>query len=297
MIHSCIGGSRIVREAPPGSLVVDLGATKVAAAVSSRTRTSALPVLPRATDELAWVTAWIAEDLTSAIDRIVVAAAPEMDAHGVVRRWPNRPGWLGLSLGAALAWDGVSVEILADGAAAALGEASEQGLARMLYLGLGTGVATGWVVDGVPVPLREPIDLAHTTIADRSAVCVCGRRGCVQAWASGRGMMDRIVELGLGDLSWNDIARRWSGPALAQVRRGAVEALAAASRVGAEVFGCEIVVIGGRLVTLLPELVAEVREVVVDGPDVRAGRLGGDATLQGAAALAQTVHPSPRPQC
>ncbi|GAB3086037.1 ROK family protein [Nocardioides zeae] len=285
-----------MREAPSGSLVVDLGATKVASVVSSRIRTSALPVLPRATDELAWLAAWIAEELTPAIHRIVVAAAPEMDARGVVRRWPNRPEWLGLPLGTALAFNGVSVEILADGAAAALGEASEQGLERMLYLGLGTGVSTGWVVDGMPVPVREPIDLAHTTIADRSAECVCGRRGCVQAWASGRGIMDRIVGLGLGDLSWNDIARRWSGPALAHVRRGAVDALSAASRVGAEMFGCEVVVIGGRLVGLLPGLVADVRYSLGDGTLVRMGRLGGDATLHGAVALARVLDQPLRPR-
>lgn len=289
MICSCMGGSYPVNEAVPGALVVDLGATKVAVYGPSGIRRATLPVLTRATEELAWLTTWLAEDLTPVISRIIVAAAPEVDGAGVVRRWPNRPGWLGLSLGAALALDGITIDIVTDGAAAALGEAAEQGLRRMLYLGLGTGVATGWVVDGMPVPMREPIDLAHATIADRSAKCVCGRRGCLQAWASGRGVLERVAGLGLGELSWDDITQRWSSPAFARVRRGTIDALAAGSRLGAEVFGCETVVIGGRLVTLLPGLVAEVHASLIGSIEIREGRLGGDATLRGATDLARAL--------
>lgn len=70
---------------------------------------------------------------------------PVMEPHNLA------PGWVGFNFAKAL---GVPVKIINDAAMQALGH-YEQG--RMLFLGLGTGLGTAFIVDGV----LEPMELAH----------------------------------------------------------------------------------------------------------------------------------------
>lgn len=114
-----------------------------------------------------------------------------IDAGRGIVRYSNNFGWQD----AALAEDirrrlGLSVRMANDAQCAALGEAlygAGRGVARMAMLTIGTGVGGGFVRDG-----RLETDgygsmayiFGHAVIAHQGRECNCGRRGCLEAYAS-----------------------------------------------------------------------------------------------------------------
>ncbi|WP_405554679.1 ROK family protein [Streptomyces canus] len=129
--------------------------------------------------------------------RVVVAFPGTLDAAGHVTRWPTRPAWCGLRLADELSEFGeVPPTIRDDAVLAGYAEAVARPALRdgMLYLGLGTGVGGAWLS---PRPDRDPADLpgvddllpceaGHLIVhPDTGRSCDCGRRGCLQAHASG----------------------------------------------------------------------------------------------------------------
>jgi len=136
---------------PKRILVLDIGGTNVKAAGTGRPEAIKIPSGPKLTP------AKIVREVKKAVRgwdyQAVSIGYPGMVAHGRPAHDPRNlgPGWLGFDFRKAF---GRPVKLINDAAMQALG--SYEG-GRMLFLGLGTGLGSAMVADGV----LEPLELAH----------------------------------------------------------------------------------------------------------------------------------------
>ena len=90
---------------------------------------------------------------------------------------------------------GIQVRLTNDANAAALGEARfgfKWKFPNVVMLTLGTGVGGGLIVDGKLYEGNEGkgAELGHTTLIMGGKPCNCGRKGCVEAYASATALMN-----------------------------------------------------------------------------------------------------------
>lgn len=92
-----------------------------------------------------------------------------------------------------------------DANAAAYGEliyGAARGMKSIIMFTLGTGVGSGIVIDGRLVLGRNGNagELGHATLLPGGRLCSCGRRGCLEAYVSARGIVQTYREMkGLSD--------------------------------------------------------------------------------------------------
>jgi glucokinase len=121
-------------------------------------------------------------------------------ARGVVTLAVNL-GWTDLDLGPRLAERlGVPVVLENDvrSAAAGLFQRGVLGPVRDLaYLGIGTGISAGVIVDGrlMRGPRGMAGEIGHVVIEPSGPLCACGLRGCFEALAAGPAVARRAMEL------------------------------------------------------------------------------------------------------
>ncbi len=92
------------------------------------------------------------------------------------------------------------VIITNDAKAAALGEmlfGSAKGVKDFIMLTLGTGVGSGFVVGGRVLYGHNGLagELGHTTYIPEGRYCSCGKKGCLEAYASASGVVKTAKEL------------------------------------------------------------------------------------------------------
>ena len=129
----------------------------------------------------------------------VGVGAPGPISDGVVRVAPNLAGWtepvplaerLAAKLGTTVLVDNdVNVGVVGEWVAGA-----GRGARFLLGVWLGTGVGGGLVLDGKPYrgAYGAAAELGHVIVQAGGALCGCGRRGCVEAYA-GRANMEQVV--------------------------------------------------------------------------------------------------------
>lgn len=109
-------------------------------------------------------------------------------ASGTVRNAYNM-GLAELALGSELsARVGIPVSVDNDVTAAAIGAAHVMGLdGTVAYVNLGTGLAAGVTIDGVPLRGADGYagEIGHLAIDPRQRACPCGQFGCLETVASG----------------------------------------------------------------------------------------------------------------
>lgn len=128
--------------------------------------------------------------------------APNANQHtGIIEMAPNLPWKYDVPL-ARMVSDrlGVPAVLGNDANAAALGEwryGAGQGYKDLLVVTLGTGVGSGFIVNGQLVlgSHGNAGELGHMTLVIDGRPCTCGRRGCLEAYASIRGMRQTYTEL------------------------------------------------------------------------------------------------------
>lgn len=112
--------------------------------------------------------------------------------HGIVRNAFNM-GISSLALGPELSSRlGLPVFLDNDVTAASIGAAHVMGLdGTVAYLNLGTGLAAGIVVDGVPLRGVHGYagEIGHLAIDPRGRACPCGQFGCLETVASGSALI------------------------------------------------------------------------------------------------------------
>jgi glucokinase len=223
---------------------------------------------------------------------------------GVVVKSPNFPDWNNLPLKKELE-DALSlpVSIENDANAAALGEqwrGAGQGIASMILLTLGTGVGGGIILNGRIWPGADGMagEIGHMTIIPDGRQCGCGNTGCLEMYASSRGIVMTYQERSSrsnmitseeiyqaarnGDVLASDVMKEM----------GRLLGIGIANLIN--IFNPEMIVIGGGVKDAWPLFIEVVREEIkqraFEYPAARTqivpSVLGDDAGMIGAAALA-----------
>ena len=120
---------------------------------------------------------------------------------GVVVKSPNFPDWNNLPLRKTLELElGIPVIIENDANAAALGEqwrGAGSGIKSMIFLTLGTGVGGGIILGGRIWHGADGMagEVGHMTISPDGRPCGCGNTGCLEMYASSRGIVMTFGEI------------------------------------------------------------------------------------------------------
>jgi len=243
------------------------------------------------------------------------AAGFVLHREGVILESPNI-AWSDVPLKAMAAREtGLPAFLDNDANAAAAGEhfaGACTGVDDFVCLTLGTGVGGGVYIDGrLYRGFRgTAAEIGHMTIDQNGPECGCGRRGCLEAMASGTALAREAARLAgerdtvlleMGGGSPGSITGEMVSRAADAGDPVALEAFRYLGRnlgVGIvnliHVFDPEVVVVGGGVARsgrhLLGELEASVREhgipSLVSGTAIALSSLGGDAGLVGSGAIA-----------
>ncbi|HEX9890126.1 MAG TPA: ROK family protein [Nitriliruptorales bacterium] len=215
---------------------------------------------------------------------------------------------------------GIPVRVSNDVNAAAIGEhrlGAGQGYEDVLVIFVGTGVGGGLILQGelFEGKFGGAGEFGHTVVVRGGAVCPCGRRGCVEAYAGRRAMAqkaERLVAAGRETILFDvmdaqDKNRPSSGvfrdaldkgdPMAADLIDEAVEALGAGVGSAVNLLDVELVVIGGGLADkLAPQFIGRIEaaarpHLFLQPPHVgfAPAALGDQAGALGAALLARHI--------
>ncbi|MBB6548392.1 ROK family protein [Nonomuraea rubra] len=195
----------------PAVLSLDIGGTKLAAGVvtgdglihgwqvtPTRREEGPRPVLTRLFDLGRKA---VAEAGVPEVAAVGISCGGPLDTTaGVLECPPHLPGWIDIPI-VALATEtfGVPAALENDATAAALGEfryGAGRGTSTMVYLTISTGVGGGSVIGG---RLHRGAagnggELGHVMVRPGGRKCSCGRRGCLEAYASGTSIAERARE-------------------------------------------------------------------------------------------------------
>ncbi len=240
----------------------------------------------------------------------VASPGPLDPVRGVVLEAPNIPGWRNLPLKALLEDEfGAPVVVDNDANLAALGEwryGAGQGHHHLLYLTISTGIGAGVIVgDRLMHGARGlAAELGHVTVVPNGPLCGCGKRGHLEAVASGTAIARMAAEVvAAGENS--SLAELPHPPTAAEVAAAAQAGDPLARRIFAEagthlgralagflhIFNPSVVILGGGVVqagdVLLRPLEETMRAEVMspaylEGLKITTAELGDNAGLLGA---------------
>lgn len=200
------------RNTPKLVLGVDIGGTKVAAGlVNSRGQilhTVRAAMVARGTAEQGFravqnaIDSVLSHPRAARLDAIGVCAPGWVEnEHGVLLSATNLPCWKNFPLARKIEGHyGLPTRLTNDASAAALAEAkwgAGAGYESMFYVTLGTGIGTAMIRHGEIYHGRAggACEGGHTTINLNGPLCGCGKRGCVEMYASGTAISSRARSL------------------------------------------------------------------------------------------------------
>jgi glucokinase len=235
---------------------------------------------------------------------------------GIVYETPNIPGWENLALRDILAEKtGLRAFLDNDANAAAIAElwvGEGREVSTLICLTLGTGIGGGVLIDGKVLRGIDgsAAELGHITINPDGPVCGCGNSGCLEAFASTKGILDRTVggiltgqETVLTQMvaSLEDITPKTIYDAAKQNDAYAKEVFADLGRylgIGSaslvNIFNPEMIVLSGGISAaaeefIIPSMRREIDRRTFEIPakrvQIRVSRLGDDAGVTGAAGV------------
>lgn len=151
----------------------------------------------------------LSEDIIKALHRL-----PDYKLKGIGIGAPNGNYYTGTVKDAPnLIWKGtvnftalfnkyfsVPVKLTNDANAAAIGEmiyGAAKAIRDFVIVTLGTGVGSGFVIDGQVLYGYTGFagELGHTIIEENGRICGCGRKGCLEMYASARGVILTYLDL------------------------------------------------------------------------------------------------------
>lgn len=193
----------------------------------------------------------------------------------------------------------IPVYVEHDARAGAIGErAAQSGDPRrfrdFVFIPIGTGVSAAVVTAGslVTGATGASGEFGHVSVFPEGEMCVCGRGGCIEAYASATSIVARYLLLGGVGSAPQIVDRLNEDTAAAQVWGDAIEALARGVVSLVAVLDPAVVIIGGGLSrsgsALLEPLRHRVQELLTwrAAPVIQLSSLGSHAGLIGAANLA-----------
>ena len=217
---------RSPRRPPPSDVLVlalDIGGTKLAAGVvTGDGRVVSRSVIPAHAEQGPWSMIERHVDLgrqmvseagvdLSAIAGVGIACGGPLDPDaGVILSPPNLPGWDSIPLVQTVSERlGLAAAVENDATAGALAEwwfgaGRSRGVDDLVYLTISTGIGGGLVLGGRVYKgvAGNAGELGHLTVIYDGRQCGCGRRGCLEAYASGTNIAARAREaIAAGDAS------------------------------------------------------------------------------------------------
>jgi glucokinase len=308
-----VGNERGGAHGPRPAIAVDIGATKIAAAlvdtdgtIGYRVRMATRTAAPRIADALCDLVVLVAGPVGLAgVAGIGVSSAGPLDLVAGAASPVNIPELRGVAFLRSLAElvPGRPTRLTGDGLAAAAGEhwtGAGQDCADLLAIVVSTGVGGGLVLGGRlhGGASGNAGHVGHAPVVVDGEPCPCGGRGCPEAYASGPSMVRFARRTGwepsgVGDaVELAEAARAGDGYARAAFERGGRVLGAMIANCAAT---CDLrrVVVGGGVAQVGELLLAPLRRSVAEhavlpftaGIEVVPARLGTDASLVGAAAL------------
>ena len=184
-------------------LGIDIGGTKSAAVIGDTdgnvlARVSALTPSESWQEAYALLLALVHEvcqayetPLTELAAVGVSCGGPLDSRTGIVHAPPNLPHWVDVPLRSLLEADlHLPVNLENDANATAVAEhrwGAGQGCSDLAFLTMGTGIGAGLILDGALYRGRRDLagEIGHATIYPGGVLCLCGKRGCLEAIASG----------------------------------------------------------------------------------------------------------------
>lgn len=196
-------------------LGIDLGGTKSAALIGTRdgeilARVAGPTPAQEGPDSLIPFLIRLAKDALALSPAPVVgvgvsAGAPADARTGRVFEAPNLPGWgkAGVPLADILSHElgGLPVYLENDADATALAEhryGAGRGTHTMAFLTVGTGIGAGLILDGTLHRGARGAggEVGHIAVEPGGRTCLCGLRGCLEAYSSGPSLVRIAVEQG-----------------------------------------------------------------------------------------------------
>ena len=237
-----------------------------------------------------------------------------IDSKKGVVIFSNNLNWTDFAIGATVReMTGLPVKIANDANVAALGEAkfgAAKGKENVVMITLGTGVGGGVVAEGILIEGNRSAgaELGHSTIVYGGEQCTCGRKGCLEAYASATALIrdtkrameahkdSKMWEIGSIDKVTGKTAFDYKDidPYAKAVVDSYIGHLACGITNFANIFRPETVLLGGGVCGQGDELVRPLQKLLDEeifaghlGPrvEIKIAELGNSAGLLGAAAL------------
>lgn len=140
------------------------------------------------------------ESTQTTIDGIGIGCAGSIDSeHGIID-YSNNLGWRNIPIREMMEdYFHMPVRISNDANAACLGESTfgaARGMKDVVLLTLGTGVGSGFVLDGKLYEGKEGkgAEFGHSVLVVNGRPCTCSRKGCVEAYCSATALIHRAKE-------------------------------------------------------------------------------------------------------
>jgi glucokinase len=274
-------------------LGLDVGGTKLAAGVvAADGRALSMEVAPSRVEEgpeamierhldlgrAAVAAAGVPWDRIRAVG--IACGGPLDPFRGIIQSPPGLPGWDDVPL-VAIVEAALQRPTVVDNDATAcaiaewwFGAGRERDVRHLVYLTISTGVGGGLVLDGRVYrgAAGNAGELGHLTIDYQGRQCGCGRRGCLEAYASGPQIAARARErladgresslAALPDITARDVAAAAAAgdPLASEVWDETTAMLGSAIANILDIFNPELVVLGGGVTRAGDQLLAPVRE-------------------------------------
>ncbi|HSK51535.1 MAG TPA: ROK family protein [Clostridia bacterium] len=251
----------------------------------------------------------------SRVRAVGIACGGPLDPfHGIIQSPPGLPGWDDIPL-VDIVERALERPAVVDNDATACALAEDwygagraRGVRHLVYLTISTGVGGGLVLDGrlYRGAAGNAGELGHLTVDYRGRQCGCGRRGCLEAYASGTNIAARAREAlatgrpssraELPEVTARDVAAAAAAgdPLASEVWDETTAILGSAIANILDVFNPELVVLGGGVTRAGDQLLVPVREAALrqamaparGAADIVLAGLGEDLGVVSAAAVA-----------
>lgn len=255
--------------------------------------------------EMATRTLDLLEDQGIAMDQCIgvgIGVPGTIDSKRGIVKYSNNIQWENVELTKIMgAYLPIPIRIANDADCAALGEAvagAGKECQDVIMLTLGTGVGGGIIQDGKIYEGKGlgGSELGHMVIVENGEACTCGRKGCLEAYASATALMREAKKATGEDLKPKEIfeGARAGDPKLQQLVQNYIGKLGTGIVNIVNIFRPQLVILGGGISAQEEDLLPPLREMMKAGcfggekgelPEIEKAALGNEAGMIGAASL------------
>ena len=255
--------------------------------------------------EMATRTLDLLEDQGIAMDQCIgvgIGVPGTIDSKRGIVKYSNNIQWENVELTKIMgAYLPIPIRIANDADCAALGEAvagAGKECQDVIMLTLGTGVGGGIILDGKIYEGKGlgGSELGHMVIVENGEACTCGRKGCLEAYASATALMREAKRATGEDLKPKEIfeGARAGDPKLQQLVQNYIGKLGTGIVNIVNIFRPQLVILGGGISAQEEDLLPPLREMMKTGcfggekgelPEIERAALGNETGMIGAASL------------